>query len=46
MIADARLFSVRSHEFRRSHLLVMGILVLAFSVSMMVRFQGPSSAWS
>ena len=40
MISDARLFSVRSHEFRRSHLLVMGILVLAFSISMMVRFQG------
>ena len=40
MITDARLFSVRGLEFRRSHLLVIGILIIAFSLSSMIRFQG------
>ena len=40
MITDARLFSVRDFEFRRSHLLVIGILIIAFSLSSMIRFQG------
>ena len=40
VITEARLFSVRGLEFKRSHLLVIGILVIAVSLSMMIRFQG------
>lgn len=40
MISDTRLFSVGSFEFKMNHLLIIGILAIAFSLSMMIRFQG------
>ena len=40
MISNARLFTAGSFEFRMQHLLIIGILAMAFSVSMMIRFQG------
>ena len=40
MIAEAKIFAIRGFEFKRSHLLVIGILILAFSISSMIRFQG------
>ncbi len=39
MIQDAKLFTVRKFDFHLRHLLVIGILVISFSISAMVRSQ-------
>ena len=40
MIIQDKLFRVRNFNFRLNHLLVIGILIIAFSVSFLIRFQG------
>ncbi len=37
MVSNLRLFSIANFDFRLQHLLVIGILILSFSVSMLVR---------
>jgi dolichyl-diphosphooligosaccharide--protein glycosyltransferase len=39
LIQDAKLFTVRKFDFHLRHLLVIGILVISFSISAMVRSQ-------
>ncbi|MGI0017818.1 MAG: peptidylprolyl isomerase [Nitrosotalea sp.] len=39
MIQDAKLFSVRKFDFHLRHLLVIGILIISFSISALVRSQ-------
>ncbi|WP_245867381.1 peptidylprolyl isomerase [Candidatus Nitrosotalea bavarica] len=39
MIQDAKLFTVRKFDFHLRHLLVIGILIISFSISAMVRSQ-------
>ncbi|MBC8250671.1 MAG: hypothetical protein H8E89_03690 [Candidatus Nitrosopelagicus sp.] len=37
MLSNQKLFSVGSFDFRLQHLLIIGVLVLAFSISMLIR---------
>ncbi|MDC8453359.1 MAG: peptidylprolyl isomerase, partial [Candidatus Nitrosotalea sp.] len=39
MLQDAKLFSVRKFDFHLRHLLVIGILIISFSISALVRSQ-------
>ena len=39
MLLDTPLFTVKNYEFHYRHLLVIGILVIAFSVSFLIRYQ-------
>lgn len=43
MISNAKLFSVRDFDFRLQHLLIIGVLALAFSTSALLRAQ--PAAW-
>jgi len=40
MTAQARLFKIGTFDFRLNHLLVIGVLVLSFSISFLIRSQG------
>ena len=40
MSKNLKLFTVGNFEFRLQHLLIIGILSLAFSISMLIRSQG------
>ncbi|MFZ0184501.1 MAG: peptidylprolyl isomerase [Nitrosotalea sp.] len=39
MIQDSKLFTVRKFDFHLRHLLVIGVLIISFSISVMVRSQ-------
>lgn len=39
MIQDSKLFKVRNFEFHLRHLLIIGILIISFSISAMIRSQ-------
>jgi len=39
MTAQARLFKIGTFDFRLNHLLVIGVLVLSFSISFLIRSQ-------
>ena len=39
MVSNLQLFTVGDFEFRLQHLLIIGILAIAFSISFMVRSQ-------
>jgi dolichyl-diphosphooligosaccharide--protein glycosyltransferase len=39
LISNTKLFTVRDFDFRLAHLLIIGILIAAFSISMMIRSQ-------
>lgn len=39
MVSNLHLFTVGDFEFRMQHLLIIGILAVAFSISFMVRSQ-------
>ena len=39
MIQDAKLFTVRNFDFHLRHLLVIGVLIISFSISVMIRSQ-------
>ena len=40
MVSQAQLFKVGNFNFRLNHLLVIGVLVLSFSISFLIRSQG------
>jgi dolichyl-diphosphooligosaccharide--protein glycosyltransferase len=40
MNSQAQIFKVGTFNFRLNHLLVIGVLVLSFSISFMIRSQG------
>ncbi len=40
MIAQTQLFRIKTFDFKLNHLLVIGVLVLSFSISFMIRSQG------
>jgi len=39
LIAQAKLFQIGNFDFRLNHLLVIGVLILSFSISFMIRYQ-------
>lgn len=39
MIQDAKLFTIKKFDFKLRHLLVIGILIISFSISAMIRSQ-------
>ena len=39
MLSNAPLFTIKNYEFHYRHLLVIGILVIAFSISFLIRYQ-------
>ena len=39
MIQDAKLFTIRNFDFHLKHLLVIGVLIISFSISVLVRSQ-------
>jgi len=40
MTTQARLFKIGTFDFKLNHLLVIGVLVLSFSISFLIRYQG------
>jgi len=37
--ANTKIFSLGSFDFKLNHLLIIGILILSFSISVLLRFQ-------
>lgn len=45
MNSHAKLFSIKSFDFKLNHLLIIGILSLSFSISFLIRSQPASYGW-
>jgi len=45
LIAQSQLFKIGNFDFKIHHLLIIGILILAFSVSFLIRYQPAEFGW-